>query len=134
MNLINLKLILLNQLKWILGKLFGILCRQYHSMWFYLRAGFSLPTQASFFLICVGNSAGTGYYLCPMPRPGLTYKLEALGISVELLNFFQSFLSSRFQRVFLNGHPQLDHQSWQGFHKAQYLELCSFSIHDSSNR
>ena len=56
---INLKWILLNQLKLILDELFRI-C---------MRVAFSWPAQASFLLICTGDSAGTGY--CPhvMPRP-----------------------------------------------------------------
>ena len=53
---INLKWILLNQLKWILDELFRVLCKQYKPMQLYLRAGFSSPTQASFFLICAGDS------------------------------------------------------------------------------
>ena len=35
----------------------------------YLRAGFSLPTQASFFLICMGDSVGMDYCPCVMPKP-----------------------------------------------------------------
>ena len=54
---INLKLILLNWLKWILDELFRILHGQYQLMQLYLRAGFSLPAHASFFLICVGDGA-----------------------------------------------------------------------------
>ena len=53
---INLKWILLNQLKWILDEPFRVLCKQYKPMQLYLRAGFSSPTQASFFLICAGDS------------------------------------------------------------------------------
>ena len=50
---------------------FGILHWQYQPTQLYLRVGFSLPTQVTFFLICADDSAGTGY--CPhiMPRPGL---------------------------------------------------------------
>ena len=38
-------------------------------MQLYIRAGFSSPVQASFFLVCMGDSMGMGY--CPhvMPRP-----------------------------------------------------------------
>ena len=55
---INLKWILLNQLKWILNKLFRILCRWYQPTQLYFRVGFSSTTQVSFFLICIGNSVG----------------------------------------------------------------------------
>ena len=51
---INLNWILLNQLKWILDELFTIFIYFY----LYLRAGFSSPAQASFFLISTGDGAG----------------------------------------------------------------------------
>ena len=57
------------QLKLILHKLFRILLMQYQPTQLYLMAGFSLPNQASFFLIYAGYSAGMGYPLCIMPRP-----------------------------------------------------------------
>ena len=38
-------------------------------MQLYLREGFSLPAQASFFLICVGDRAGLGYWSHFMSRP-----------------------------------------------------------------
>ena len=46
-----------------------ILHRQYQPTQIYIRASFSSPAQASFFLVCVGDSVGAGY--CPrvMPRP-----------------------------------------------------------------
>ena len=59
---INLKVILLNQLKWILDKLFRILLRQYQSTQLHFRPSFSSPTQAFFFLTCSGNSMGAGYH------------------------------------------------------------------------
>ena len=34
---------------------------------------------------------------------GLLYKLESMGISGNLLNLMESFLSGRYQRVLLNG-------------------------------
>ena len=34
---------------------------------------------------------------------GLLFKLESVGISGDLLNIMESFLSERFQRVLLNG-------------------------------
>ena len=55
---INLKWILLNQLKWILDKLFRILLGWYQPTQLYLRVAFSSSVQASSFLICVGNSQG----------------------------------------------------------------------------
>ena len=38
-------------------------------MQLYLKADFSLSTQASFFLICAGDSAAEGYHPHVMPRP-----------------------------------------------------------------
>ena len=38
-------------------------------MQLYFREGFSLPTQASFFLICTGDSTGAGYHPRFMPKP-----------------------------------------------------------------
>ena len=35
--------------------------------------GFSSPVQASFFLVCMGDSMGTGYHPCVMPRSALHY-------------------------------------------------------------
>ena len=66
---INLTWILLYQLKWIMDKLFRILCGPYQLTQFYLRAGFSLPIQASFFLICMGDCTSAGYDPSVMPRP-----------------------------------------------------------------
>ena len=45
------------------------MCGQYQPMQLYLREGFSLPAQASFFLICVGDRAGLGYWSHFMSRP-----------------------------------------------------------------
>ena len=50
------------------GQAIRILCRWYQPSQLYLRVGFSLPAQASFFLICTGVSAGTGYHPHIMPR------------------------------------------------------------------
>ena len=61
---INIKWILLNQLKWILDKVFRTLCHQYQPKQHNLGVGFSLPAQASFFLICMGDRAGGGHP-CP---------------------------------------------------------------------
>ena len=47
---INLKWILLNQLKWIPVELFKIFQRQYQPTQLWLRTDFSTPTQVSFFL------------------------------------------------------------------------------------
>ena len=66
---INLKLILPNQLAWILDELFRILCGHYQPMQLYLRVSFSLPTLASFFLICTSDIVGMGYRPHFMPRP-----------------------------------------------------------------
>ena len=49
--------------------LLNIWCRWYQPMQFYLRAGFSLPAQASFFLICTGGSMGAGYHPHVIQRP-----------------------------------------------------------------
>ena len=38
-------------------------------MQLYFREGFSLPTQASFFLICTGDSTGAGFQPRFMPNP-----------------------------------------------------------------
>ena len=40
---------------------------QYQPMQLYIRAGFSWPAQASFFLVCAGDSVGAGYH--PRIRP-----------------------------------------------------------------
>ena len=48
---------MLNPLKWILAELFSIWRGRYQSMQIYLRAGFSSPAQASFFLIYAGDNA-----------------------------------------------------------------------------
>ena len=42
-------------------KLLKTLHGQYQPMQVYLRADFSSPTQASFFLTCVSHSTGAGY-------------------------------------------------------------------------
>ena len=52
-----------------MDELFRILCGRYQPMQLYLREGFSLPAQASFFLICVGDRAGLGYWSHFMSRP-----------------------------------------------------------------
>ena len=36
-------------------------------------------------------------------HPGLLYKLDSVGISEELYNLLENYLSGRFQRVVLNG-------------------------------
>ena len=69
---IDLKWILLNQLKWILDELFIILHGQYQPMQLCLRSGFSSPTWASFPLIGTEDSAGAGYHLLVMPRSDVT--------------------------------------------------------------
>ena len=60
---------MLNQLKLILDELFRIWREGYQSMQLYLRAGFSPPAKATFFMICTGDSSGAGYCLSIMPRP-----------------------------------------------------------------
>ena len=65
------KLIMWKQLKWILDELFSIWHGQYQPTELYLSACFSSLAQASFFLIFAGDSVGTGYHPCIMPRPGL---------------------------------------------------------------
>ena len=62
---------MLNQLKWILDELFSILGGRYQLTHLYLKAGFSSPTQASFFLICAGDNAGMGYRLRVITRPAV---------------------------------------------------------------
>ena len=42
---------------------------QYQLTQLYIRAGFSSPGQAPFFIICTGDSVGAGYHLRIMPRP-----------------------------------------------------------------
>ena len=42
----------------------------------YIRAGFSLLAQTSFFLICAGDSMGAGYHPRIMPRPEVLYLLK----------------------------------------------------------
>ena len=97
---INLKLILLNQLKLILDTLFRILCRRYHPMQFCLRAGVSSLAQASFFLICMGDSAYAGYLLCVMPRPGFN-KPPQMPYNVIFLTETYFPIRSRYVFLFL---------------------------------
>ena len=52
-----------------LDELFRILHGRYLPTKLYLRAGLSSPVQATFFLICAGDSAGAGYIPRIMPRP-----------------------------------------------------------------
>ena len=67
---INLKLILLSQLKRILSELFRILRGGYQPTQLYLRPGFSSPAQASSSLICVeDDSAGAAYRPRVRPSP-----------------------------------------------------------------
>ena len=63
--------------KLILDELFGIWHKRYQPMQLYLWAGFSWPTQASFFLICMGDSAGMGYRLHVMARPVYAFMMSA---------------------------------------------------------
>ena len=44
---------------------------QYQPKQLQIRAGFSLPVQALFFLFYASDSIGVGYLPCVMPRPGL---------------------------------------------------------------
>ena len=71
---------MLNQLKLILDKLFNIWRGRYQSTQLYLSTGFSLPAQASFLLICMGDSTGSGFRPRIMPRPAsvinLTHKVS----------------------------------------------------------
>ena len=67
---INLKSILLYQLKQILDELLRVLGGQYQPMQLDIRVGFSSPAQALFFLICAGDSVAVGYRPHVMPRPG----------------------------------------------------------------
>ena len=69
----------------------------------------SVPSTYSFFL---QNSASLTFckYALDISKSfdrvwdeGLLYKLETVGISGDLLNLFQSFLSNRYQKLSLNG-------------------------------
>ena len=66
------KLILLYQLKKILDELLRIFHGRYQLMQLYIRASFSSPVQAPFFLICTGNSTGAGFRPHVMPRHDVT--------------------------------------------------------------
>ena len=46
-----------------MDEMLKILCRRYQRTQLYLRVGFSSPAQVSFFLISMGDSAGTSYFL-----------------------------------------------------------------------
>ena len=59
---------ILNQLTWILDERFRTLLGWYQPTQLYLRAGFLLRAQVSFFLICVGDSTCVGYHLWFMSR------------------------------------------------------------------
>ena len=47
-------------------------------MQLYLMTAFTSLVQASFFLICMGDSVGTGYCLHVMPRPGSEFLPEVI--------------------------------------------------------
>ena len=49
-------------------ELLRILHGQYQPTQLSVRVGFSSPTQASFFLVYMGDSMGMGFHLCVMPR------------------------------------------------------------------
>ena len=57
-----------------------------------IRGGFSLTVQASFFLVCVGDSMGTDYCPCVIPRPAsfVICKCKMI-ISVGIFFIFQNF-------------------------------------------
>ena len=52
---------MLNQLKSILDELLRVWRGQYQPTQLYLQASFLSPAEASFFLICAGDSAGVGF-------------------------------------------------------------------------
>ena len=60
---------------------------------------------------------------------GLLYKLKSMGISGELHNLLENYLSGRFQRIVLNG----QHSSWKpilaGVPHASILGLLLFLIY-----
>ena len=60
---------------------------QYQPTQLYHRAGFSSPAQASFFLICTGDSADAGYHPHVMPRSAVFGKMaqNLLFLRVEIL-------------------------------------------------
>ena len=83
---------MLNQLKLILDELFKIWHWRYQPTQLYLWMGFSLPAQALFFLICMGDSTGKGYRLCVMPRPDLRY--EAVIVFIFFVKIFKKHIFS----------------------------------------
>ena len=113
---------LLNQLKWILDKLFRILGGRYQPMHLYLRASFSSPTQASFFFIYVSDSAGMGY--CPhiMPRPGTVLQFT----DIVILNGKQLFTHSLHIIAFLS-------QSWSTIKNMAAINIMSLNKTDTQN-
>ena len=95
---------MLNQLTWILHELFKILRRRYQPMQLCLWAGFSSPAQASFFFLCTGDSASTGYRPCVMPRPGTTNE-----------NFQQSGKQDSFRNILKSSARIYESSGWQFF-------------------
>ena len=64
-----------------------ILGGRYQPTQFYLRAGFSSPLQAPFFLICAGDSAGAGYRPRVMPRPAVELFFSLTSFSLLCIQF-----------------------------------------------
>ena len=86
---INLKQILVNQLKWILDKLFTILCGRYQLMQHYLRSGFTSLGWASFLLICMGDSMGTVFCLGIMSKPRFLKDSKIWSTYCSVVRYFE---------------------------------------------
>ena len=102
---IDLKWILLNQLKWILAELFRIFQGQYKPTQLYLRGGLLSSAQASFFLICVGDSMGVSYRSLILPRPVRNYLgLHKYSDIYHIQNFQKHYHESNVIKIWI----------WQG--------------------
>ena len=72
-----------------MDELFSTWCERYQPMQIYLRVGLSSPAQASFILICMGDSAGVGY--CPLVRPDMIMLFFKLSYIIFKVCFPLSF-------------------------------------------
>ena len=106
-------------------------------MQLYIRAGFSLPAQASFFLVCAGDSVGVGYSLCIMPRPDAwkrTYIMVIGKFHSRMSCMWQYLINSQvFYGYTLNTDLLFDNRYWHAVDLSYKRNLlsCIWSILDT---